>query len=296
MNGVARMKLSVLNWMGLLLSILVLCSCAQTSTKHPEPLGATPVSPDSQPSLDARLTSDEILAAIRKDEIVTVSVPSDAAYSPPHEYRAVALMSVLERLAKISSQRLDQSEIVFDCEDGYRAVLKGTVGREQTGAAYLAISDVHAAANEDWVPIKKPGGSITPGPLYLVWTNSVPEDHRPKPYQIVKVEILSGGDSQVAAYPSRDPMATAGFELFRKNCMNCHCINGVGGKVGIDLNYPMNVTEYWRKPVIRELIRNPLSVRSNARMPAFGQLTDRDIDLLVAYLVDMKSRKVTVTP
>jgi cytochrome c1 len=66
----------------------------------------------------------------------------------------------------------------------------------------------------------------------------------------------------------------------------------VGGKVGVDLNYPVNVTEYWRKSYIKKLIREPQSIRANAKMPAFPQLSETEIDLLVVYLAEMSGRKV----
>jgi mono/diheme cytochrome c family protein len=283
------MKTNVLFYLACLGTALLLCSCAQNSN-HPKPALVGRTERAGGAKGDATFSAEDVLKVVRNKDVVTVMVPSDPAYGVPHRYRAVSFMKEMEGLSALSPSELDQCEFAFDCEDGYRAVLRGIVGR--VGPAFLAIADLEAPANEDWVPIKKASGSMVPGPLYLVWTNTIPDDHRPKPYQIIRIGILSGGDSLLPAYPSGDARARAGFELFRKNCMACHSVNGVGGKVGVDLNYPLNVSEYWRKEYIKKLIREPQSVRSNARMPAFPQLSSAEIDLLVIYLSDMKSRKV----
>jgi mono/diheme cytochrome c family protein len=282
------MKINPRFHLGCLGTALLLCSCAENSN-HPKPVV---VQSDKRggTNADATFSAEDVLKVVRKEDVVTVTVPSDPAYGTPQQYRAVPFMELMQKLSALNSGEVDQCEFVFDCEDGYRAMLRGI--DERSGPAFLAISDVNAPANEDWVPIKKASGNMAPGPLYLVWTNTIPDDHRPKPYQIIRIGILRGGDFLAAAYPSGDARARAGFELFRKNCMGCHAINGVGGKVGVDLNYPVNVTEYWREPFIKKLIREPQSVRANAKMPAFLQLSEREIELLLVYLADMRGRKV----
>jgi cytochrome c1 len=62
--------------------------------------------------------------------------------------------------------------------------------------------------------------------------------------------------------------------------------------VAFDLNVPMNVTEYWKEPILRKVVVNAPSIRANAKMPAFPHLTDSDVDALVHYLRDMRSRKI----
>ena len=99
-----------------------------------------------------------------------------------------------------------------------------------------------------------------------------------------------------------DPMLAAddpvnqGFALFQKNCLACHRLNGAGdAQLGPDLNLPHNPTEYFQPAFLRQLIRDPQSLRRwpQAKMPAFAAsvLPDSELELLVGYLKHMAGRK-----
>jgi cytochrome c1 len=60
----------------------------------------------------------------------------------------------------------------------------------------------------------------------------------------------------------------------------------------VDLNFPMSVTEYWKKPVLKKLISDPVSIRANAKMPAFPQLTEANVKDIVSYLERMREQKL----
>jgi mono/diheme cytochrome c family protein len=99
-----------------------------------------------------------------------------------------------------------------------------------------------------------------------------------------------------SALPATDPIR-AGQSLFITQCLACHRLNHAGsGDAGPDLNAPMNPVEYFQPAALRRYIRNPASVRDwpGRTMPAFpqNQLSDREIDLIVAYLAYMAQRKV----
>lgn len=68
-------------------------------------------------------------------------------------------------------------------------------------------------------------------------------------------------------------------------------MNGVGGVVGPELNVPANITEYWNRAALKQFIRNPASIRRDAKMPTPTGLSEADVDAVVAYLAHMKGRK-----
>ena len=98
------------------------------------------------------------------------------------------------------------------------------------------------------------------------------------------------------ALPATDPVRS-GQNLFITQCLACHRLNHAGSAdTGPDLNVPMNPVDYFQPVALHRYIRNPASVRDWPRrtMPAFprDQLSDREIDLIVAYLAYVAHRKV----
>jgi mono/diheme cytochrome c family protein len=83
-----------------------------------------------------------------------------------------------------------------------------------------------------------------------------------------------------------------GFALFKNQCIRCHSLNLQGGEVGPELNSPKNVTEYWDKATLRAFIRDAASFRLKDKMPSFHQLTDENLDELLAYFIYMKGHKL----
>jgi cytochrome c1 len=65
--------------------------------------------------------------------------------------------------------------------------------------------------------------------------------------------------------------------------------------MGPDLNQPMNPTRYMTRDGLHALIREPRSVRSwpTLQMPGFAaaQLSDAEIDQIIAYLDHMAGRR-----
>jgi mono/diheme cytochrome c family protein len=96
--------------------------------------------------------------------------------------------------------------------------------------------------------------------------------------------------------PADDPIR-AGQTLYIAQCLPCHKLNGGGASdVGPDLNLPMNPTQYMTEAGLHALIRDPKSVRSWPGMKMNGLppdlLSDREIDLIIAYLKHMAGSKV----
>ena len=91
--------------------------------------------------------------------------------------------------------------------------------------------------------------------------------------------------SAVAPAPAGD--AGAGAETYKANkCSMCHQIGGQGGKMGgaLDAEGSKRDAEWLKK-----YIKDPKSVEPSAKMKAFPNLSDKDMDDLVAYLLTLKA-------
>ena len=238
---------------------------------------------------DSTLTAALILKDFKKDAVV-VNVSKDPVYGGAHAFKAISLTVLLKESGLGGSASSNEAEVVINCTDGYKAILSPRLALD--GAGFLAFSDSVSDDHIDFSPANTESGQVDPGPLYLVWTNSSAAD-RPWPYKIENLTLCAKGATLAAAEPATSSaLVEKGFDLFCKNCATCHAINGAGGRVAVDLNVPLNVTEYWKEPPLRRLIHNASSVRANAKMPAFPNLTRADVDAIVAYLREMRGQKL----
>ncbi|OXI37282.1 c-type cytochrome [Burkholderia aenigmatica] len=233
-------------------------------------------------------------ALLARPDAATIRVPRDIAYGKPMTFRAVPFADLL-------GDTLPADGVLETrAADGFAAQLPLELVRRHAPAgavAWLAIEDpVHP-----WP--KLPGKAVSAGPFYLVWLGPKASSVRGEqwPYQIVRVTIESSPLARWpslavdAALPANDP-ARAGQHLFVTQCLACHRIDGAGSShAGPDLNTPMNPVDYFQPAALRRYIRNPASVRDwpGRSMPAFppDQLSDSELDQIVAYLAYMARRK-----
>jgi len=136
---------------------------------------------------------------------------------------------------------------------------------------------------------------VDPAPFYLIWTGPGQNDPhvRAWPYQLARIEVAPFEEAFPRTVPRGLPKANAGwggYALFQKSCASCHAINGEGGRVGPDLNVPLSIVEYRPISQIRAYVRNPEATRYTS-MPAHPQLTEDDLDALIAYFSAMRDRK-----
>lgn len=238
------------------------------------------------------LTRQTLLA--RRDA-ADIHVPRDIAYGRPMTFRAVPFAALLGDTPLPADGVLETR-----AADGFAAQLPMDLVRGHAPARavpWLAIED----PAHPWP--KLPGKPVSAGPFYLVWLGPDAASVRGEqwPYQIVRVTIES---SPLARWPSlavdaalpADAPARAGQRLFVTQCLACHRLDGAGSShAGPDLNAPMNPVDYFQPAALRRYIRNPASVRDwpGRSMPAFppDQLSDRELDQIVAYLAYMATRK-----
>lgn len=227
----------------------------------------------------------------------SIDVLRDNAYGRTMHYRALPLDCLLAGLDLPRDQILEAVAM-----DGFIGMLPvDLVLHPPSGGAraYLAIEP----ADAPWPAIK--GGHASAGPFYVVWLNPEAAGVRSEqwPYQIVAIRSADSPAKRWPALgvdpslPAGDPVR-AGQTLFVTQCLVCHKLNGAGSAdVGPDLNLPKNPTEYFQQSALKRYIRDPSSLRhwSKMRMTGFSQeqLSDHEIDLIVAYLGHMAGRRAS---
>jgi mono/diheme cytochrome c family protein len=235
-------------------------------------------------------------ALLARPDAAEIHVPRDVAYGTSTTYRAVPLADLLDGAALPADSVLEAR-----ATDGFAAQLPMDLVRNRdpaTAVAWLAVED----PAQPWP--KLPGKPVGAGPFYLVWVGREAASVRSEqwPYQIAQLATQPSPSTRWPvlavdpALPVTDPVR-AGQSLFITQCLACHRLNHAGSAdTGPDLNVPMNPVEYFQPAALRRYIRDPASVRDwpGRTMPAFpqDQLSDREIDLIVAYLAYMAQRKV----
>ncbi|HYD70792.1 cytochrome c [Azospirillum sp.] len=234
-------------------------------------------------------------ALLARPDAVTVQIPHDVAYGRAMTYRAVPVGNLVS-----ADQLPSDSVLEAVATDGFVAQLRADVVCSTDGNGAVAFVAVEPA-DAPWPNL--PGKGASAGPFYMVWVNPAASGIRSEqwPYQMAR---LGSAESPAkrwpqlavdASLPAADPVR-AGQVLFVTQCMTCHTLNRAGsGSMGPDLNLPMNPTEYLQPHALKRLIRDSRSVRawSGQQMPAFTEemLSDREIDLILAYLRHMAGRK-----
>lgn len=234
------------------------------------------------PGQTRQFTLDELRARL---EVHGVTV-DDPVAKARKQYEGFLLQDLLKLLAPEGGQKdfvfqlkardHYESEVTLDDAIAHRGVLAFR-NRGAPSLANIVVGD----------------RTIELGPFYLVWPGN--SSHLPWPYQVTVIELTDAPARSSARLRPRaakpDSVEMKGFELFLRHCRGCHSINARGGGLGPELNAPMNVTEYWDEAVLKTFIRNPLDVRYTTKMPSFPQLSDAEVNQLVAYLKTMRTQK-----
>lgn len=254
-----------------------------------------PPSPPSgpQPSLAFRLDGATV-RTLTLSELTSAAPPEtvtnfDPYYQHTKTFRALPLDQVLLAGFHDAVQGpLSTRHFVLRARDGYTVPISGE--RLLEAGAYIAIADTEVPA---WEPIGPQHAN--PAPFYLIWRerNQVDLETHPRPWQLAAIEIAPFSSVFPHTVPEGSPEgspARRGFDLFAHDCIRCHAINREGGRVGPELNVPQNITEYRPEAQIRQYIRDPMTFRYG-NMPAHPNLTDADLDALLAYLRAMREHK-----
>ncbi|MBJ21935.1 MAG: cytochrome c [bacterium] len=212
-------------------------------------------------------------------------------------YVALSLRCVLDRGFAASGGGEGQRDrgLLLRASDGYTRPVSGGDLLEVGGFLAFAEPDRLVAGSHASRFTKIDRRQVDPSPFYLVWTGAEQGDPHAHawPYQLVQIEVAPFEQAFPRTVPSGLAKGHSGWEgyaLFQHACASCHSINGEGGKIGPDLNVPRSIVEYRPIPQIRKYIRDPEATRYTS-MPAHPNLSEADLDALIAYFSAMSQRK-----
>ena len=232
------------------------------------------------------------LAHLSELKSLTVNNPTD---STNKSYMGVQLISLMDVV--FTSKWQSNDAIKFTATDGYQVIIPISVVVKHN--AMIAIGENGKIGFSQLV--RSNTERIDPGPFFLVWENIIDVAARKEswlswPWQLSRIELTSFKRE----YPNSTPPATSskavkrGFLAFRQHCIKCHTLNGDGGDIGPELNYPVSVTEYWQAKWLSQFIANPQSVRANSKMiPFYRDVENREAQIsdILKYLQMMARHK-----
>jgi mono/diheme cytochrome c family protein len=274
---------------------LVACDDAKGPAKasaSSAPSPSNPSPPIEAPALGFSVEGQTV-RTLRRDQLeAAIPVETLRVFDPYYgrikSFRALPLEAVLT--AGFAGRGLDlrAQHFVLRAKDGYTVPLDGERLLEDGG--YLAIEDTEVAG---WEPVGRERAN--PGPYYLIWKHPPQHDieRYPRPWQLATIEIAAFDRVFPRVVPTGvapDSPARRGFAIFREHCIRCHAINQQGGQIGPELNVPQNILAYRPEDQVRAYIRNPETFRYS-KMPAFRELSEGELDDLVAYLRAMGERQ-----
>jgi cytochrome c2 len=254
--------------------------------------GKAGIESDGQTIKNANSNNTEIRVALqpllKQRTVKTVHVLYDDYFKGPKEYLGYEMAPIIDSIIKSESFDTTRSIIIFECHDGYKPSLP--IGKLYDKVKpYIVYKDLNEKGDKNW------NDSIRAKfrPYYLVWDSAKKEDNSfVWPYGLISITLTSTEAQNRLIYPFNNSSLVAGFNLFRNNCIKCHSLNGVGGSMAPEFNFPKNITEYWKGDDIISFARNPKSYRRNSTMPAVTGISDSDYKEIILYLKYMKEHKV----
>jgi cytochrome c2 len=222
-----------------------------------------------------------------KDTIVTIA--NDPVYHKTKKYKAVNAVLLIQNEIDLTKIDPKNTKIVFECIDGYKPEMP--LELFLSANPFLAFLDMDAPKGKKWEIILKDGNEMNAEPFYIVYPAISLKDSQYKwPYNLIKIYLEPLNKSTLELYPLKDRKLEAGYNLFQKQCLTCHSLNGIGGTMGPELNYPKSVTEYWIEKELVDYIVNPASFRHKVKMPTLG-LSQQQSQQIVDYLKYMSENK-----
>lgn len=203
-------------------------------------------------------------------------------------YRAISMPALLKALAAEAGQF---DEFVFRCADGYLAhVARADWEAGKLDKFFLAFGEEGDAFKSK---IQQGKAEVSPEPFYAVATDLASFSTLSWPYEVIAVELVDFKSTFPALYVAgMNKAASAGFDLFRRECLKCHSLNLQGGDIGPELNVPRNITEYRDDVFLKAFIRDASAYRAKSKMQSFAHLSDAQIGDVIAYLKVMRSHKI----
>ena len=263
------------------LFIFSFLSCNQKKEQKVEHISST------QPEIMLDVLDLQTKNRLGKDTVVTIT--NDPVYRKEKKYKAVSASLLIKNEIDLTIIDPKNTKIVFECRDGYKPEMPLELFLKSN--PYLAFQDVDAPKGVKWEMILKDGNEMNADPFYIVYPSVSSKDARYKwPYNLVKIYLEPLNKSTLELYPLKNRKLESGYTLFKNHCLTCHAINGIGGTMGPELNYPKSVAEYWKEEELVNYIVNPASFRYKVKMPTLG-ITKQQSQEIVDYLKYMSENK-----
>ncbi|MCC7442326.1 MAG: c-type cytochrome [Bdellovibrionales bacterium] len=251
-------------------------------------------------SLELRRSGQSVaklaLSDIRGKVEPTAVVVSDPFEGEEAAYLAFRFNIILTLFFGNGWQQWD--ELLFTSTDGAQALVPVDQFIKHTAQLAFAEPDGKEFSLDDKLTGR---GRQALEPYYLVWDNLQDIEMAEKGadgwvMRVKSVEIIRFDERFPNTAPPKEAskIVRDGFVAFRKHCMSCHRVNGEGGEDGVELNYPMSVTEYLKEDYLSKWILAPQDLRLETKMAGISKdLRDRDLvaDDIIAYLKAMASEK-----
>nr|WP_315149963.1 c-type cytochrome [uncultured Flavobacterium sp.] len=267
-----------------ILSCLIILSCLACNQKKEQKVEATSIAP-TEIKLD--LLDLQAKNKLGKDTMVTIA--NDPVYHKTKKYKAVSASFLIKKEIDLTKIDPKNTKIVFECVDGYKPEMP--LELFLNAKPFLAFEDLDAPKGAKWEAILKNGNEMNAEPFYIVYTSISEKDTQYKwPYNLVKIYLEPLNKATIELYPLKNKKLETGYNLFKNQCLTCHAINGIGGTMGPELNYPKSVTEYWKENELVNYIVNPASFRNKVKMPTLG-ISKQQSQEIVDYLKYMSENK-----
>lgn len=278
------MKTNKIHFILICLSVFAFFSCNQKKEQKTETITI------SQSEMVLDLVDLQTKNKFGKDTVVVVS--DDPVYHKTKKYQAVSASLLVKNEIDLSKIDIKNTKIVFECIDGYKPEMP--LELFLSANPFLAFKDIDAPKGTNWEKIIKNGNEMDANPFYLVYTSIPTHNQEYKwPYNLIKIHLEPLNKSTKELFPTNNKKVESGYNLFQKHCITCHAINGIGGEMGPELNYPKSVTEYWKENELVDYIVNPAAFRNKVKMPTLG-ITKQESQEIVDYLKYMSEKKIEV--
>ena len=248
------------------------------------------------PSLFAQtlldLKSESIQAQLKNLSKSKVKTIYDPAYKKAMLFWAYSCKDLLTLSPQMMLMK-DEDSVILEASDGYKIPVN--LGILRHPQCYLAdsLADHSSMKELSWKQFGHGKEASTPGPYYIIWQNGdIRKDKKPWPWALVALRKEDIADD--ALIRPKNPALNAGFKLFKDNCISCHSINLVGGKVGFEMNIPKNITEYVSFEFFSSFALAPESYRAESKMPA-QKLSKGDLQAIWSYLQGKVQEKIYKT-
>lgn len=214
----------------------------------------------------------------------TYTVSDDSNFSG----KAIVSGVPLTQLAKLLGNQQDDLLIVAICYDKYRT----NYPRDYLVAHHpLLVLRINGQLREHW-PQSEYGGSMGPylishaffKPAFKVLSH---EDEPQIPFGVVRLEFRRESEVFGAIHPNaqwrENKQVQQGFIIAQQDCFRCHNMGAEGGTMAGRSWLKLAEDANADGKRFMETVRNPASVRADAKMPAHADYDDATLDALTAY-------------